>query len=296
MCAVSGIDYEVTDSLERLRVCDYDIVWLPAQWIPPQVFPPHVKLLYGPQHFVFPENHPICGPRDEEQSKRAVYTCLSPWVKELWSEFTNESVVPFEPLPLGVELKTKRNLEGLPFRVLVYGKHRHPAQKEFVREVLKSRGIPFDYFEYGSYIDSDYQSAIQKAHFCIWIGCHESQGFAFQECLAQNVPILCMSATTMFDECDDFTGRSYYLQEHGGKRQLRATTTSWWSEECGIRITSLEEFEEALETMQTKYREFTPRAFIERELSDEVCMQRILNCLRLEGEHKNHRLARDPSS
>lgn len=278
MCCLYGIDYEITNDIKRLLTFDYAILWLPTLWIPPNCFPPEIKLFYGPQHFVFPEGHPICGPRDEEQSKRAVYTSLSPWVQKLYSEFTEETVIPFAPLPLGVELKEPRNLDVIPFNVLVYGKNRSPSEKTFVKGVLDNLHIPYEYFQYGSYKDKDYQDAIKRAHFCIWIGRHESQGFAFQECLAQNVPILCLSTRTMFEECDDETGAGHY-EQYRGKKKLEGYTASYWSNECGICITNINEFVVAFKCMIEEYRKFKPREFIKSELSDEVCMARILSRL-----------------
>ena len=39
------------------------------------------------------------------------------------------------------------------------------------------------------YQESDFADAISKAPYAIWIGRHESQGFAFQETLSSDTPI-----------------------------------------------------------------------------------------------------------
>ena len=47
-------------------------------------------------------------------------------------------------------------------------------------------------------------AALKQARFCIWIGRHESQGFAFQECLASNVPILVWDVQSMKDCTEEY--------------------------------------------------------------------------------------------
>ena len=59
MCKVFNIEFEATHNRNRIQDNNYDILWLPTEWIEPNEIPSHVKILYGPQHFVFP--HPNDG-------------------------------------------------------------------------------------------------------------------------------------------------------------------------------------------------------------------------------------------
>jgi hypothetical protein len=273
MCRALNITYERTNSRERLQEHDYDLLWLPMYWISPDEFP-GVKIMYGPHHFIFPEGHPICGEKKKEWSQRAVYNCLSEWNRNVYGEFTNTSVIPFVSLPFGIELLPERNLFQTKTDCVIYVKRRDPKDVEFVRSVLEKRGLSYRIFSYGSYSDSEYQKALMETKLVIWLGTHESQGFAFQECLSRNVPILVCDATSMFVEYGSY-------KEYIGKKQLKSTTASWWSHECGEQINGIEGFEETLNTMMNKLPFYTPRHFIEQNLTDEKCMNRILRSLNI---------------
>jgi hypothetical protein len=270
MCKLFNIEYERTNSRERLQQRDYDILWLPMFWISPDEVP-GAKIVYGPHHFIFPDGA-ICGPPNQEWSKRAVYNCLSEWNRQVYSEFTKESVIPFISLPFGVELLPPRNLHTTTLDCIVYVKRRDPKEVDAVIRILDDKGLLYRVFSYGSYKDADYQKALQEAKFAIWLGSHESQGFAFQECLSRNVPVLVCDATSMFVEYGAY-------REYEGKKNLKSTTASWWSPQAGIRIDGIEDFEYALETIRMNLPFYTPRQFVEQTLSDEKCMKRMLHAL-----------------
>ena len=112
--------------------------------------------------------------------------------------------------------------------------------------------------------------ALQDVRFVIWIGCSESQGFAFQECLASNVPILVWDVESMFQSVLPIPS------EHKNKK-LKATSCPAWSPICGERITSFAEMEGALQRIQAKLDTYEPRRFILEQNADEVAMRRILD-------------------
>ena len=45
-----------------------------------------------------------------------------------------------------------------------------------------------------------FYDAISRAPYCIWIGCYESQGFAFQEILSCNTPIFVINVQSLREE------------------------------------------------------------------------------------------------
>ena len=54
--------------------------------------------------------------------------------------------------------------------------------------------------KYWHYKEEDYQHELNRSKFVIWLGCHESQGFALQSALAKNIPILCWSVKYLKQE------------------------------------------------------------------------------------------------
>jgi hypothetical protein len=60
------------------------------------------------------------------------------------------------------------------------------------------------------------------------------------------------------------------------KEELKATTSSYWDERCGIRFTELKEFETNLKEMLGTKVTYSPREYILENLSPEKCIKRIL--------------------
>jgi hypothetical protein len=272
MCKTAGIEYEATNDRGRLNHGDYDYLWLPMFWISPDEIPLHVKILYGPQFFVFPEGA-LVGPRRPEWSKRAVYNVLADWNLDVFKEFASETVIPLVSHPFGINPAIEDvRLMLKPLDCIVYFKDRDPKQLEYAEGILNAMKYSYRVFRYGSYSNDDYMKTLATAKFALWIGRHESQGFAFQECLASNVPILVWDTTSMFDEWGAY-------KEYKGKKNLYATAASQWSSACGERIIRDYELPKALRNIMSNLQNYRPREFILNNVGDKVAMNQILQCL-----------------
>lgn len=273
MCKAWGIDFEATNDRSKCNSSDVTILWLPMFWISPDEFPGKY-ILYGPHHFVFPEG-PIIGPRNEEWSKRCAYTALSDWNVEVFKEFAPETVIPIVPLSFGINPEIE-DCKSYPKTLdcVVYVKRRNPEHVQHCIQTLQSLGMSYKIFSYGSYKHQDYMDSLKVSKFCIWLGTHESQGFAFQECLASNVPILCWDATTMYEELKSDGTVEY--ERLRGQKQLKSTTATCWSSVCGNRISVQNELLPAIQNMISKYSTYTPREYILSKLTDYVIMYKIL--------------------
>ena len=270
MCAVYGLTYEATDDIARLDRHDYQYLWLPSKWVDLDKLPSTIKILVGPTHFEFPKGD-LCGPRMARWSN-AVFTSVSEWHKKMFSEFTDDTVIRVEPLPFGVSSNVIKKSKDY---IILYTKYCHSIKIDHIKSVLDSKELPYKHFAYGYYNEPKYKEALSHASFCVWVGCTETQGFAFQECLASGVPILCLDAKSMFDTV--FEDNMQFYGTYVGKKKLLGTTCSWWSDKCGLRFTELIQFEEMLEKMLESYETYDPVSFIQENLTDEVCMKRIMN-------------------
>jgi hypothetical protein len=273
MCAAKGLDYEATNDRARLMREDYDIAFLPMRWISPDDLPKSIKILYGPHFSVFPEG-PLIGPLHPEWSKRCAYNVLTDWNEVVFREFAPETIIPLVKLPFGINPAIE-DVKHYPktLECLIYTKRRNAVFLKFVEERLKHMGLSYKVFSYGSYRNAEYMATLKQVKFVIWIGTHESQGFAFQECLASNVPILLWDVTTMMDEFGSYT-------EYKNKKNLYATTATKWSSMCGERIIREYEFESALHTIQNNISRYSPREFILSEVSDTKTMEKMLDYFR----------------
>lgn len=272
MCASAGIEYEATNDRQRLQRADYEYAWLPMFWVSPDEFPPNVKIMYGPHFSVFPEG-PLVGPRNPEWSKRAFYNVLADWNLGVFAEFAKETVIPLMAAPFGINpaIDDVRHTVK-PLDCLVYFKRRNPAHLQYAKQVLESKNMTYRVFEYGSYANDEYMRALKETKIVLWIGTHESQGFAFQDCLASNVPILVWDATSMFDEWNAY-------EKFRGQKNLYATTATQWSSACGERICYKYELYDSIERILKNLQTYAPREFILSKVSDKISIRDILQCL-----------------
>lgn len=256
----------------------YDIIWSPSIWINPDLYPSS-KFIFGPQFWVLPDhNHPFFTQSNPEHSSRCIFTCLSPWILNLYNEITDlsKSNIQFLPLPFGLDIQPFRK-EIIEYDCIIYYKARHPSLLDFIISELNILSLKYKIYRYGSYNRSEYIESLGKSRFVIWIGSHESQGFGFQECLATGTPIFVYDVKSLKDEYSQ-SGKFNYTEY---PQELNATTASYWDLRCGMKVYSNEEFIKQFPIFISKLDSFCPSEYVQETLSDEVCFKRFLNALQI---------------
>jgi len=272
MCKASNIEFEFTDNEERLKQDNYDILYSFAHYVNPDIIPSKIKIIFGPHAFVFPtKDSPFVGIKQPEHN-RVTYNCLSPWLIDLFHEHVDSMKFKLTPLPFAIDTDRFCPGDSKDLDCIVYIKHRSNTDRATLQKILDTSGLKYETIVYGSYNEEQYINLLHKAKFMIVLDAHESQGFALQEAMSCNVPLLVIDATSMYDEYPNG-----YYQEYARYRPLalKATSVPYWSEECGLK-TTLDELPEKIKQMKESWSTFTPRNFILRELSDTTCMNRIL--------------------
>ena len=122
-----------------------------------------------------------------------------------------------------------------------------------------------------------YLSILRTSRFGIWIGSHESQGFALQEALSTNVPLVVWNVKSMFDEYNRHNEVSY--KEDQRVYKLKATTVPYWDKRCGELFTEKEEFDAKVMQMSQNYTTYNPRQYVVEFLSPKACYKRLLATL-----------------
>ena len=183
-------------------------------------------------------------------------------------------------LPFAVDTNHFKPINNIDkeFDCIVYVKRRSNELVNNTIMLLDQKGLQYKIFKYGSYNEQDYMNTLHRSKFMITLDAHESQGFALGEAMSSGVPLLVMDAQSMYDEMDNGITAAY---EYLRPKKLAATSVPYWSDECGIKITEQIELSTAIDRMMTTYKDFTPRDYIVRTLSDEVCMKRILDYFKL---------------
>ena len=143
---------------------------------------------------------------------------------------------------------TKRNN-----KCLVYFKNRDASELKKVLEILTSKNIRVDLFEYGKYDNNKLKKAAKKDSFGILLSSIESQGFAVQELMSCNLPLL------VWDESNNkFEGRN-----------ISGSSVPHWSKECGLIVKSFSSLEEQLTNFILNIKEYTPSKLVLNELTYE---------------------------
>ena len=269
-----NIDFEYTNTIERIKEPNYDILYCMSNFIDPYEIPQNIKIIYGPQLWVIPVP-PMVGTFDINLKDRCVFNLLSTWVEDYCREMASDFIMPISHFPLSVDIHTFKPLEqNKEYDCILYIKRRSNELVNYTVSMLNQKGLKYKIFRYGNYNEEEYKDSLQKAKFMLTLDAHESQGFALEEAMSTGVPLLVMDATSMYDEMDNGVNATY---EYLRPKKLLSTSVPYWSDECGIKITEQSELSEAIDRMLTTYQTFTPRDYIVRTLSDEVCMRRILD-------------------
>jgi hypothetical protein len=281
MCKKCNIDFEYTNSLERIKDNNYDILYCMSHYVDPDTIPKNIKIFYGPQFWVIP-TPPIVGKYREDLKERCVFNSLSKWVGDYYLELGKEFIMPISYFPLSINMDRFKPLNissNKELDCIVYIKRRQNSIINYTLNILNEKNLKYKVFRYGSYNENDYLSSLHNAKFMLTLDAHESQGFALGEAMSCNIPLLVLDATSMYDETNDGVNSTFQQLK---PNKLIATSVPYWSDECGIKITDHSELSKSIDKMIESHMQFTPRDYIQRTLSDEVCMKRMLDYFKIQ--------------
>jgi hypothetical protein len=178
-----------------------------------------------------------------------------------------EKLIPIKSFPFPVEIDLfKPDEDEIKENVFVMFKHRKPEELRFIENFLNNKKISYKTFRYGSYKQDDYIKHLKTCKYGIWIGRHESQGFALQESLSCNVPLLVWNVTNM-------------RQQHGwnGCPDVYGITIPYWSKTCGEYFYKEHEFEKKYNIFLQNLNNYKPREFIKNKVSVKQCAENFKN-------------------
>jgi hypothetical protein len=160
----------------------------------------------------------------------------------------------------------------------VYVKGRLESEVKHVLDFLDSKKETYTIIRYGSYKNPEFLEQLRLSKYVVWIGCHESQGFALQETLASNIPILVWDVKSMYEEYGS-DQKSMYESYRRSHHSLAATAVPYWSDECGVKFYEKEELSDKYDIMNSKLSSFNPRGFIEKCLSHSATLKGLMNAI-----------------
>jgi hypothetical protein len=252
------------NDLININLNNFDVVYSPSQPIDVKKYP-NTKFIFGPHFSVFPQQHQLL----LISGQNSIYTQPSDWVKNLWYSFDFCCQnIKIKTLPFGVDTNTFNQVKPISERneVFIYFKRRQQNELNFIQNFLKNNGynpIVFDYVN--RYSEANYINCLHNAKFGVWLDAHESQGFALQEALSCNVPLLVWNATSM-------------NQEAGGNySDIPASSIPYWDNRCGEFFTDSHQVEGIFNKLISNIETYKPREFILDNLSIEKCANKFIN-------------------
>jgi hypothetical protein len=248
-----------------MDISTFDAVISPCDPINVSLYP-NMKFIFGPQFSVFPDNKlaTINGPN-------SVYNLLSDWVINIWCQYPICNNLRLIPLPFGVDSDKFVNIKPISERneVIIYFKHRNPNDLQLIEIFLRNKNISYNLFSYDQrYDEGNYLNYLQNAKYAIWVDAHESQGFAVQEALSCDVPLLIWNVTSMNQEYN-----SNY-------KDIKATTIPYWDNRCGEYFTNFNELPNAFTTFISKLNQYKPREYITENLSFDKCKSKLIEIIK----------------
>jgi hypothetical protein len=265
---------EVIDRIENINFNTYDLVWIPQGFYHSLQVPNAKRIIYGPHNFVFPKEpwtYTI-----EPVFERSIYTCLSEYVRKIWIQFP-KLCIPIGALSFPVDIEKfniNNSIKEKTYDCFIYFKSRSKSDLHLIETMLQCMNLTYTIIYYGKYNEEEYISILNKSKFGIWLGAHESQGFALQEALSMNVPLIVCNVTSLHDEIN-FDGNHSYT-EYKGIYDLSATSCPYFDERCGIIVYDFNDLNKHIEHMKHNYATYESRNYILENLSPKVCYERII--------------------
>jgi hypothetical protein len=255
------------DELKNHNLDNYDAVYSPTYPIDVSMYPATTRFIFGPHFSVFPEHNlrTIYGPN-------TIYIQPSKWAADVWKVHPLcKDLLTIRPIPFGVDTDLFEEIRPIRERteVFVYYKTRNPDDLAFIDNKMRELDISYRLFSYDHrYNEADYKNCLQNAKYGIWVGRHESQGFALEEALSCNVPLLVWDVLSM-------------NQEYGPNYDdIPATAIPYWDSRCGEVFYKREHFDYTYQVFMSKLYEFNPREYIVSQLSIEKCESRFIDLMK----------------
>jgi len=212
----------------------------------------------GPSMYDNPSQNPNL--MNDTRFKYYLLTCE--WLRDIFRKEYGDSCVLWHAGISTSEWRDVRNDEK-SFDVLVYDKIRWSREKTVplfldpIKEHLKRNGLSYFVLKYGDITHETYKDLLSKSRSMVFLCEHETQGIAYQEALASNVPTIAWDHGWWTDP----------VWPAFSDVPLPATSVPQFSEKCGVKFKMISDFPQSFEGFWKNLDLFRPREFAQEELS-----------------------------
>ena len=223
-------------------------------------------VIFGPGDFGYPDTAAVLA-KDPR-----IRTLIQPseWVASLYRAGCLDKIMVW---PVGIDTELWKDSSSHPkdLDILIYDKIRWNRDREVPRVLdriekhIRSSGYSFATLRYGHHHHRAFAQHLKRARSLVFLCEHETQGLAYQEALAANVPVMAWDEGRLVDP----------LQRSYADPGLRVSSVPYFDDRCGMRFV-LAEFEDKLEEFWRFRNNYRPRDYIEETLSLKKAAQAYL--------------------
>jgi hypothetical protein len=215
-------------------------------------------------------DHPAQAPDLMRDPRFRSYLVPCEWMRDLFAPTYANTEIWFG----GIDVAELPDYRGAPKEVdfLVYRKilWNRDATDALLTEPLlaelRRRGLTYRVLPYGGYEASEYRRLLASSRGLLYLCEHETQGLAYQEAMACNVPVLAWDQGWWLDP----------IQRSFGGAPVPATSIPYFSDQCGERFADVDGFPAALDRFLLRRASYEPRQYVSRHLSMEESARRYL--------------------
>jgi glycosyltransferase involved in cell wall biosynthesis len=224
--------------------------------------------------------HPCEWPELCNEFPVVAYLQHSTWANDVYRPFFGDRCRIW---PVGIETDRWRPEPGVhkDIDLLIYDKvrwNREQCERELIEPIeacLAQRGLTtatIRYLHYGRDGDFKYRSLLARSRAMLFLCENESQGFAYQECLSCDVPVLAWDQGFCLDP----------QRFSWGQPVIPATSVPFFDDRCGVRFQSASDFPDRLTEFLDRLsaRQFQPRQYVLESLTLEKAAAHFLEICR----------------
>jgi hypothetical protein len=227
--------------------------------------------LFGPGDYGYPDAAAIVA-RDP---RNRILTQPSEWPVEFYREACGDKL---RVMFVGIDTEAWPDLSGhrKDRDFLIYDKIRwenglvrHGEATDIVNRttaLLQRSGLSFDVLRYGAHHLGTFRQALSRSRGMIFLCEHETQGLAYQEAMASNVPILALDEGRLVDP----------EQCRYARPDLKVSSVPYFDATCGETFES-DSLEPALNRFLERRAQYRPRDYVMQHLSLQKAAENYLD-------------------
>ncbi|NEU06771.1 glycosyltransferase [Flavihumibacter sp. R14] len=238
--------------------------------------PDYIKIIYGPGI----ASHPFDSVFFTHKTNIEHILISCSWFKEMYDRDLPH-YIPTSIWPSGIDTDLWKPREHKTFKntVLVYDKIRWERDEyntelvEPIQKLLLKRGIHIEYIKYGSYKEEDFRNLLSKVDAMIFLCEHETQGFAYLQTLACDIPIMAWDRRGPWKDPTLYPDKVIFEP---------VTSVPYWDDRCGQKFENLTDFTKEFDLFWKRIlnKTFSPRSYIMENFTLEKRSQEYIDIIK----------------